>query len=186
MREWAIRSAVAAVVLALPGTAAAGAPNYDCVVGDHGRLAIDQWRSVVATSGLLTDPTRWGVARNVRQNGPSLDLAAVFRGETWTIAIRETGKSLVVTRPGGVLIGHCLSLPGNQVLRRTDSGGFTLREGPSRRTRPVLRIPVGTAVWEAPGLARDGWVPLNTFVARHGTLLTRGGWLRQGEPSISP
>jgi hypothetical protein len=186
MTRWATSTAVAATLLVLPGTAVAGAPNYDCVFGDHGRLAIDQWRDVVATTAISTGPTRWGTTANERQNGPSLDLAAVFRGETWSIAIRETGKSLVVTRPGGVFVGHCLMIPGSHVLHRTDAGGFTLRDGPSGRAKPVLRVPVGSAVWEAADSARGGWIPLNTSVAQNRTLLTRGGWLRQRAGSVAP
>jgi hypothetical protein len=184
MRRRATCTAVAAALLLLPGTAVAGAPNYDCAVGDHGRLAIDQWQSVVATSGAWSGPTRWAVAANVRQNGPSLDLAATFHGETWSIAIRGAGKSLVVTRPGGVLVGHCLTILGSHVLRRSDSGGLTLRDGSSRHAKPVLPIPVGSAVWESPDLARGGWVPLNMFVVRGGSLFTRGGRLRTA--SITP
>jgi hypothetical protein len=129
MRRRATCTAVAAALLLLPGTAVAGAPNYDCAVGDHGRLAIDQWQSVV---------------------------------------------------------GHCLTILGSHVLRRSDSGGLTLRDGPSRHAKPVLPIPVGSAVWESPDLARGGWVPLNMFVVRGGSLFTRSGWLRQRTASITP
>jgi hypothetical protein len=189
--------ATAAVLLAPATAAMAGAPNYDCVAGEHARIAIDQWGGVVAVGGLDAGPTRWADLVDVRQDGPSLDVTFELAGATWRAAIRGTGKSFVLTRPTGKLTGHCRFISGVYVLRASDGGGGALRAAASGSAKRMLRIPVGTAVWETPdphaawnggsrrypALVDGDWYLVNTFVARAGSLHAFAGWLRQREPS---
>jgi hypothetical protein len=189
--------ATAGVVLVMAAPAAAGAPNYDCVVGEHGRIAIDQWGGVVAVSGLSAGPTRWADLANVRQRGPSLDITFKLDGASWRGAVRGAGKSFVLTRPEGTLTGNCRFILGTYVLRASDDGGGVLRADASSGAKRLLRIPVGTAVWETPdlhaawnagssrypALTSGDWYVVNTYIARAGSLHYFAGWLRQREPS---
>ena len=184
-------------VLVLAPPVLAGAPNYDCVAGGHGRVAIDQWGGVVAVSGISGGPTRWADLVNVRQNGPSLDIAFNLGGALWRAAVRGGGTSFVLSRPEGKLTGHCQVMLGTYVLRRADAGGSALRAAPSGSARRLLRIPLGTAVWEVPNpqaawnagsnsypARTDGaWYLVSTFIVRAGSHATAGGWLRQRLPS---
>lgn len=192
----AIVPMVAAVLVMAP-PALAGAPNYDCVAGQHGRVAIDQWGGVVAVSGLSAGRTRWADLVNVKQNGPSLDIAFKLDGATWRAAVRGGGQSFVLTRPEGKLPGHCQVMLGTYVLRRSDAGGRALRAAPSEGARRLLRVPLGTGVWEIPNmqaawnagssrypaLAKGAWYLVSTFIVRAGSHYTAGGWLRQRQPS---
>ena len=189
--------AFAGALLATAAPAVAGAPNYDCVAGDHARIAIDQWGGVVAVGGLSGGPTRWANLGDVRQNGPSLDITFKVGGASWRAAVRGTGKSFVLTRPGGKLTGHCTFVSGTYVLRKSDGGGHALRAAASIGAKRLLGIPVGTAVWETPdphaawnasssrfpALVDGDWYVVNTFVARSGSLRAISGWLRQSKPS---
>jgi hypothetical protein len=142
--------AVVGAVLVIAPPALAGAPNYDCVAGEHGRVAIDQWGGVVAVSGVSGGRTQWAGLKNVRQNGQSLDIAFKVGGASWRAAVRGGGRSFVVTGPDRTLTGHCQIMLGTYVLRRADAGGSALRAAPSGGARFLLRIPLGTAVWEIP------------------------------------
>jgi hypothetical protein len=185
MRERAIAVVIAAALLALPATSEAGAPNYDCLVAGGGRIAIDQWADVVAADGFAHRPRIWGSARNVQQDGPSLGLTADMRGAPWTVAVRTWGRSLVISQAGDTLSGHCSLVPGNFVLRRSDSGGFSLRAGPFSGARRLLGVPVGSAVWQDPSRTPHGrWLPVRTTIVRHGTLGFLHGWLRQRRPPV--
>ena len=184
-------------VLVMAPPALAGAPNYDCVAGDHGRVAIDQWGGVVAVSGVSAGRTRWADLLNVQQNGPSLDITFKLEGASWRAAVRGGGASFVLTRPEGKLTGHCQVMLGTYVLRRSDAGGRALRAAPSDGARRLLRVPLGTAVWEIPNMqaawnagsrryparVSGAWYLVSTFIARAGSLYTSGGWLRQRQPS---
>jgi hypothetical protein len=186
MRARVTSAIIALGLLALPTPAVAGAPNYDCVVGDGARLTIDQWSDVAAVRGLGFGQTVWGTTEKVAQAGPSLDLVARFRRESWTVAIRDGGRSLVVERPGGALAGHCLFIPGNYVLRASDAGGFALRAGASTHAKRLLPIPVGTAVWQTPGRdPRGDWLPVTALFAHARSLSIHGGWLRQRKPLVT-
>ncbi len=185
MHERAIAVVVAVLLLVLPATSEAGAPNYDCVVAGGGRVAIDQWADVVAANGFGHRPQIWGRARDVRQRGPSLDLTAEMRGAPWTVAVRNWGSSLVLSQAGATLSGRCLLVPGNVVLRRSDSGGFSLRAAPFSGARRLLRVAVGSPVWQDPSRTPHGrWLPVRTTVVRHGALGFLHGWLRQRRPPV--
>jgi hypothetical protein len=178
-------AAACAALLALPATASAGAPNYDCFV-TGGRVTIDQWSGVVAASGFAHQAPVWGNAGDIAQNGPTLDLTAALRGAAWTIAVRGTGSSVTVTRPGGTLSGRCKFIPGNYIVRRADAGGTALRSAPSARAKRVLRVPVGSPVWQDPHRTVTGhWLPVRTLVVRRGSIRAIDGWLRQTRPPIS-
>jgi hypothetical protein len=183
------RTIAAAAVLALlffAAPAVAGAPNYDCVVGDGARLSIDQWSGIVAATGFESGQVVWGPAEKIVQAGPSLDLVAQLHGEAWIVELRGYGKSLVVKRPDGALSGHCLFIPGNYILRASDAGGFALRAGASALARRLLRIPVGAAVWQTPNRElRGAWFPITALVAHAGKLSVHGGWLRQRKPLVT-
>jgi hypothetical protein len=186
MRKSVTAVVVAAALLALPATSQAGAPNYDCLVAGGGRIAIDQWADVVAVDGFAPRPRIWGSARSVRQDGPSLDLTAEMTGAPLTVAVRKWGRSLVLSQAGETLLGHCSLVPGNFVLRRSDSGGFSLRAGPFSGSRRLLRVPVGSAVWQDPaGTPHGRWLPVRMTVVRHGTLGFLHGWLRQRRPPVA-
>lgn len=198
-----LRAACSAIVamacgaLAMAPPALAGAPNYDCVAGAHGRVAIDQWGGIVAVSGLSGGRTRWADLMHVRQNGPSLDVTFKLDGESWRAAVRGGGASFALTRPEGKLTGHCQDMLGTDVLRRADAGGSALRAAPSGGARLVLRIPLGTAVWEIPNpqaawnarsnsypaRVEGAWYLVSTFIVQAGSHSTAGGWLRQRLPS---
>jgi len=112
-------------------------------------------------------------------------VVASFGGATWNVAIRDAGKSLVLTRPGGRLTGHCDFIPGNFALRKADRGGSALRAGPSAHARRILPIPFGTAVWERPFQEHEGaWFSVSVYFAQAGSLAYRLGWLRQLKPSM--
>jgi hypothetical protein len=178
-------AAVAAALVVTAAPADAGAPNYDCVVGGDGHLSIDQYVDVVAARGLVPGPAVWGVASKVHQAGPSLELVATFGRASWQVAIRGGGASLALTQLAGTLTGTCIFIPGNEALRSSDGGGFALRAGPSGRAQRLMRIPVGTAVWERPDPARRGrWLPVHVFVPSGGSLTVSAGWLRQRKPSV--
>jgi hypothetical protein len=189
--------AMAGVLLVMAAPAVAGAPNYDCVAGEHGRIAIDQWGGVAAVSGLSAGRTLWADLVNVRQNGPPLDVTFKLSGASWRAAVRGGGKSFVLTRPEGKLTGNCRLISGTYVLRTSDDGGGVLRANASGGAKHLLRIPVGTAVWETPdlhaawnagsrrypALASGDWYLVSTYVARARSLHYFAGWLRQREPS---
>jgi hypothetical protein len=190
-------AATAGALFVMAPPAVAGAPNYDCVAGEHARITIDQWGGVVAVSGPAAGPTRWADLADVRQNGPSLDITFKLGADSWHAAVRGMGTSFVVTRPEGKLTGHCRFIPGNYVLRASDAGGAVLRAEASRSAKRLLPIPVGTAVWETPdqhaawnagsrrfpALVKGEWYVVRTYVARAGALKYFAGWLRQREPS---
>jgi hypothetical protein len=180
-----IACAACALLLALPATASAGAPNYDCMVAG-GRVTIDQWSGVVAASGFAHERAAWGMAGDIDQAGPRLDLTAALHGAQWTIAVRGYGLSVTVTTPGATLAGHCVFIPGNDIVRRADAGGFVLRAGPSAHARRVLGVPVGSPVWQDPHRnPRERWLPVRTVVVRNGAIRTLDGWLRQRRAPIS-
>ena len=142
----------AGVPLVAAAPAVAGAPNYDCVAGGHARVAIDQWGGVVAVAAVSARSTRWADLAHVRQNGPSLDVTFELGGAPWRAAVRGGGTSFVLTRPEGKLTGSCRLISGTYVLRASDGGGGVLRARASGGAKRLLRIPVGTAVWETPDL----------------------------------
>lgn len=180
MRQAAATALVAAALLALPAGARAGAPNYDCRIAGGGRVAIDQWAAVIAAVGFDHVPSAWGTAAAIRQNGPSLDLRAKMDGVTWIVAVRGSGSSLAIERPVADLAGRCAFIPGNYVLRRSNGGGFTLRAAPSEHARFLLRIPLGSPIWQDPNRTpHSSWMPVRTTVVRDGALRTLDGWLRQ-------
>jgi hypothetical protein len=186
MHERSLAVVVAALLLALPATSEAGAPNYDCLVAGGGRVAIDQWAGVVAAKGFEGQARIWGSARDVRQDGPSLDLTAEMRGTPWTVTVRNWGISLVISQAGATLSGRCALVPGNFVLRRSDSGGFSLRAGPFSAARRLVRVPVGSPVWQDPSRVPHGrWLPVRTTIVRHGALGFVHGWLRQRRPPVA-
>jgi hypothetical protein len=178
---------VAGALLALPAVAMAGAPNYDCRIARGGRIAIDQWAGIISASGFEHQPTVWGTASSIRQNGASLDLEAKMHGATWTVAVRGTGSSLAITRPAGNLAGRCAFIPGNYVLRRTNRGGYTMRAAPSDQAKLLARIQLGSPIWQDPNRTpHAAWMPVRTTVMHNGTLKTLDGWLRQAriEPIV--
>jgi hypothetical protein len=194
---WIAIVAMVGAVLVIAPPALAGAPNYDCVAGEHGRVAIDQWGGVVAVSGVSGGSTQWADLKNVQQNGPSLDITFKLGGTSWHAAVRGGGTSFVLTRPELKLTGHCQMMLGTYVLRRADAGGSALRAAPSDGARFLLRIPLGTAVWEIPNPhaawnagansypaeASGSWYLVSTFIVHAGSHSTAGGWLRQRLPS---
>ena len=150
MRHAVAAGLIAGTLFALPASATAGAPNYDCRVAGGGRIAIDQWAAVISASGFEHLPSAWGTAASVRQNGPSLDLRAKLDGATWTVTVRGSGSSLAITRPAGNLAGRCAFIPGNYVLRRTNRGGYTMRAAPSVHAKLLARIPLDSPIWRTP------------------------------------
>jgi hypothetical protein len=178
-------AAATALLLAAPATATAGAPNYDCYV-TGGRVTIDQWSGVVATSGFSHEAVRWGLMRDIDQDGARLDLTAALRGAPVTIAVRGTGSSVKFTERGGTLTGRCAFVPGYYIVRRADSGGTVLRAAPSGSAKRILRIPVGSPVWQDSRRRPSGaWLPVHTLVMRRGVIRAVDGWLRQTRPPIS-
>ena len=178
-------SAIVVWLLVFPAAAVAGAPNYDCVVDGTARLLIDQWAGIAAARGFEPGPTVWGTTADENQNGPSLDLVATLGGAPWRVSIRGTGTSLVIDNAAGTLHGSCAFVPGNFVLRTADSGGSTLRTGPSPSASHLLAIPFGTAVWQIPDrLPVRHWLPVRAFIARNGRIRTLDGWLRQRKPLV--
>ena len=181
MRRMRLRavSPGAAALLLWPAAALAGAPNYDCVAGDGGRLSIDLRAGIVAAAGFEPGPTVWGAAKDMNGGAESLDVVAVLRGSSWKVAVRETGTSLVIKRPSGTLRGRCVFVPGNYVLRPADAGGSTLRAGPRPDARWLLSIPRGTAVWQIPTAGKGDWMRIRAFVVRDGKIRPVDGWLQQ-------
>jgi hypothetical protein len=171
-------------VLAAPAAAVAGAPNYDCVVnGGRARLAIDQWRPKVVALGIGAYRTVGGAVSDIRQDGPSLDFTTTLAGDRWSVAIRETGRSLTMRSAGEQLSGHCTFVPGNFILRAADRGGHALRAAPSRAGRTRSTIATGAPVWERPDASPRGrWLPVLVVLPRGGRSVTRTGWLRQLGP----
>jgi hypothetical protein len=175
-----------ALLLAAPAAAWAGAPNYDCYVTGGGRVTIDQWSGVLATSGFGHQDARWGLMGAIDQNGPTLDATAALRGAPVKVAVRGWGSSVRVTRHAVVVAGRCLFIPGNDVLRRADAGGSALRVLPSAAAARILRIPVGSPVWQDPlRRPRGRWLPVRTVVTSLGGITTVDGWLRQSRPPIT-
>jgi hypothetical protein len=187
MRHAIAAGLVAGALLALPAIATAGAPNYDCRITGGGRIAIDQWAAIITASGFEHQPSVWGTASSIHQNGPSLDLHAKMDGAAWTVAVRGSGSSLAIQRPTGNLAGRCSFIPGNYVLRRTNRGGFTMRAAPSVHAKWLGRIPLGSPIWQDPNRTPHGsWMPVRTTVIRNGTVQSLDGWLRQAgiEPLV--
>jgi hypothetical protein len=170
--------------LVLPAAALAGAPNYDCVVqGGHARLAIDQWRPKVVTTGIGAQHTVGGAVSDIRQDGPSLDFTVTLAGDRWSVAIRGYGRSLTMTRPNDHLSGRCTFVPGNYILRAADRGGHVVRDAPSSAGTPRSTIATGGPVWERPDASPRGkWLPVLVVLPRGGTSATARGWLRQLGP----
>jgi hypothetical protein len=180
-----LATAVCVLALVMPATAWAGAPNYDCFV-TGGRVTIDQWSGVLATSGFEHRPARWGGMSAIDQNGSRLDLTAVLRGTSVVVAVRGTGSSLRITEAGRVLAGRCVFIPGYDVVRRSDRGGSVLRSAPAAASGRILAIPRGTPVWQDSRVQPHGhWLAVRTVVFEHGAISTVDGWLRQARPPIS-
>jgi hypothetical protein len=176
---------VVVAVLAGPAAALAGAPNYDCVVnGGRARLAIDQWRPKVVAIGIGAHRTVGGAVSGIKQDGPSLDFTTTLAGDRWSVAIRESGRSLTMTSAGGQLSGRCTFVPGNFILRAADRGGHVLRAAPWPSARPRTTITTGGPVWERPDASPRGrWLPvLVVLLPPGGRSVTATGWLRQLGP----
>jgi hypothetical protein len=171
-------------VLVVPAAALAGAPNYDCVVnGGRARLAIDQWRPKVVAIGIGAHRTVGGAVSDIRQDGPSLDFTTTLAGDRWSVAIRESGRSLTMASAGGQLTGRCTIVPGNFILRAADRGGHVLRAAPSLAARPRSTIATGGPVWERPDASPRGrWLPVLVVLPPGGRSVTATGWLRQLGP----
>lgn len=180
-----VRAGLATALLALPASASAGAPNYDCLVAGGGRLSIDQWAGVVAASGFDRRHAVWGTTTDIHQAGPSLDLTVALAGVPWTVAVRGMGSSVAIIEPGQALAGRCAFVPGDFVLRRSDAGGFAVRSRPSAHARRMLRVAVGSPVWEDPHRRQHGrWLAVRTFASRDGAIRALAGWLRQTKPLV--
>jgi hypothetical protein len=181
-RRALVPAALAALVL--PAAAMAGAPNYDSAVnGGRARLAIDQWRPEVVATGIGAQRTVGGAVRDIRQDGPSLDFTATLAGRRWSVAIRESGRSLTMTSAADRLSGRCTFVPGNFILRAADRGGHVLRSAPSRTAAPRVTIVIGGPVWERPDASpRGSWLPVLVVLPPGGKSGTASGWLRQLGP----
>jgi hypothetical protein len=122
----------------------------------------------------------------IDQAGPRLDLSASLRGTPVTVAVRGTGSSMRMTEAGAVIAGRCAFIPGYFIVRRADAGGTVLRAAPARSATRILRIPVGSPVWQDSRRQPSGrWLPVRTVVQRRGAITTIDGWLRQSRPPIS-
>jgi hypothetical protein len=168
----------------LPGAALAGAPNYDCAIRDgHGRLAIDQWRPMIVSTGIGAGSTVGGDARGIEQHGPTLRLTATLAGVRWRIAIAGYGRSLILTSAGAQLVGRCTTIPGNLILRVADRGGHAVRRGPSPMAAARSAVRTGEPVWERPDASPRGrWLPVLVVVHDGPRPVVREGWLRQVGP----
>jgi hypothetical protein len=170
--------------LALPATAFAGAPNYDCSL-DHGRmhLAIDQWTPLVVGTGFGSTAAVQAGAQDVDQNGPTLGFTTSLGGRPWKIAISGYGRSIVMTGQGAHRTGHCLMIPGNFVLRAADRGGHVVRKTPFPTAARVASLSPGGPVWQRPAHGPKGrWIPALVVTFPAGAAATRSGWLRQIGP----
>jgi hypothetical protein len=142
---------VAALEVAAPNVAEAGAPNYECEAGPW-RFAIDQHRR----AGLIRLADQTVVEADLQegdQNGSSLGVTLSVDSLSLASQITGTGKSLNLTVSDGKSTtgysGACAFVPGNFILGHVSGARLAVRTRKSS-TAPVLaRVSRHGLVWVA-------------------------------------
>jgi hypothetical protein len=116
--------------------------------------------------------------RDVKQDGPRLDITTTIAGVSWSVAIRRFGGFVRVTSPGERLTGRCVMIPGDFILRAAH-GAQVVRARPSTTATRLAVVRPGAAIWERPTVAPGGWLPVFTVAFSERSFRSQSGWLRQ-------
>ena len=136
------------LLLAFPGIAVAGAPNYECRAGSY-RMGIDQHRSAGLSRTDRASVQAMPFSES-DQNGPSLDLVATIDGRTSQVVVRGTGSSMSLTTGRRHFTGACAFIPGNFALGHVTASRLAIRTRPADDAAAVMFIGKGSLVW-SPG-----------------------------------
>ena len=172
-------------MVAFPGRAVAGAPNYECRAGSY-EVGIDQHRRAgVIRSGRSSVQPMPFVESD--QNGPSLDLVATVDGRESRVAVRGTGSRMTLTTGGRSVTGACTFVPGNFALGHVSASRLVVRTTPNDDATVVTVVRKGSLLW-SPGrfnettrlydAETEGWTRVRVV------LRVRGGSRRGGEQTL--
>ena len=174
----------ALLLVAFPGRAGAGAPNYECRAGSY-EIGIDQHRraGLIRAGGASVQPMPFVQSD---QNGPSLDLIATVGGRKSRVTVRGTGSRMTLTTGGRSVTGACVFVPGNFALGYVSASNLVVRTTPADDATVVTVGRKESLVW-SPGRfnqasrqyeGTDDWTRVRVV------LLVRGGSRRGGEQAL--